>query len=127
MALSFPGIVAAAATLGAGITTNVLVVSAYQAGGGTLDLSNVPDDIKTGNFDWSNETKRQQREIFLKWRASVIFYLTYCTDEQKIREDKKEDCQSHKTTYHSAPEVKSRIYDTEKLRQYWEAKKEEHQ
>nr|WP_158309167.1 hypothetical protein [Candidatus Mycoplasma haematolamae] len=34
------------------------------ANGGILDLSAVPEDIKSGKFDWNNQTKKKQHEYF---------------------------------------------------------------
>ncbi|AFO52450.1 hypothetical protein MHLP_04350 [Candidatus Mycoplasma haematolamae str. Purdue] len=123
MAISFPGIVAAAATLTAGITTNVIIVSAYQTIGTNLDLSNIPDDIITGDFDKTDKVKVRQREEYLGWKHAVLWYLytANCNDPNKVDSKNEVHCKKHQEKYKTAPEVKNPNAKMEDLKAYYDS------
>ncbi|AFO52462.1 hypothetical protein MHLP_04410 [Candidatus Mycoplasma haematolamae str. Purdue] len=115
MASFFPGIVAAAATLGAGITMNVLVVSAYQAGGGILDLSNVPDDIRSGTYDRNDKLKVRQANYFEHWKRAVTWYMSKCMTHKSNDPKDIKLCEDHRKEYDTAPEVRLNVADQNTL------------
>ncbi|AFO52455.1 hypothetical protein MHLP_04375 [Candidatus Mycoplasma haematolamae str. Purdue] len=122
MAFSFPSIFASVVTLGTGITTNVMIFSAYQANGGiTLDWNNIPEEFKeAGGYKGNDPVLKKKWEIYSKWGTSVVWYLytANCPDPQKVSESNKPYCQLHRENYPDAPEVRSNITDIEALRDH---------
>ncbi|AFO52458.1 hypothetical protein MHLP_04390 [Candidatus Mycoplasma haematolamae str. Purdue] len=115
-----PGIWGAAVTLAAGLTTNVAVFSTYQTGGSILDLSDIPEDIKTGKFDWTNQTKVRQYTYFTKWQWAATWYLSHCMKEAVDTKYEK-TCNEHREEYDTAPEVRNPKASIEELRKYHES------
>ncbi|AFO52456.1 hypothetical protein MHLP_04380 [Candidatus Mycoplasma haematolamae str. Purdue] len=126
MAFSFSGILASVAILATGITTNVVVFSTYQAGGGKalVDFDNIPDSFKeAGGYQGDDPELKQQYLNYRQWGTSVLWYLytANCPEENKLDDKKKQQCKEHRDKYPNAPEVKSKSKDINILRSYYES------